>query len=149
MKNEKSAGAVIYCLDEFPRFLLLKNTLKTTYWEFPKGHTEENENIEETATREAQEETGLKNLQVIPGFSHTITWFFKFKGELIHKEAVYILIKIPKEDMNKAKISEEHQEFKWLSYEEAMQLMKIKSNKELLTKANDFILEFEKQKTLF
>lgn len=149
VKNEKSAGAVVYYMEDKPYFLLLKNTLKTTYWEFPKGHIETEESIETTAKRETEEETELKNLQVIPGFKQTIRWFFKFQNQLINKEAVYILIKIPKEDKNKVKINIEHQEFAWLSYDKAKETIKIKSNKNLLDKAYDFILDFEKQKRLF
>jgi len=62
-KQEKSAGAVVFYLNKenLPVFLLLQNTLKKTYWEFPKGKIEENEDIEETVKREIEEETGLKN----------------------------------------------------------------------------------------
>ena len=148
-KEEKSFGAVVYYWDEKPYFLLLKNTLKTTYWEFPKGHAEENENMLESAKREAIEETGIDNLVIVPGFKRVLRWFFRFKGQLIHKEAVYILLKARKEDRNKAKISEEHQEILWLDFEQAREKMKIKSNREMLEQAYQFITEFEKQKTLF
>jgi len=40
-------------------FLFLKNTLKTTYWEFPKGKIETNEPVESTVKREIKEEIGL------------------------------------------------------------------------------------------
>jgi len=149
MKNEKSAGAVIYYLDSEPKFLLLQNTLKTTYWEFPKGKIEENEKIEETVKREVEEETNLKHLEIIPGFSHVLRWFFKLHGELISKEAVYLLIRIRNEDADKVKISSEHQKFKWMSLDEAKKEVKIKSNLELLEKAYNFIFEYEKQKRLF
>ena len=156
MEKQKSAGAVVYLVEkDIPEFLLLKNTLKTTYWEFPKGKIEENESIESTAKRETEEETNLKNLKVIPGFKHSISWFYKFQGQLISKEAVYILIKVPKEDKSKVKIIQdaeghlEHQEFQWLNIEQAREKMKIKSNKEMLDSAYRFIIEYEKQKTLF
>jgi 8-oxo-dGTP pyrophosphatase MutT (NUDIX family) len=152
VKKEKSAGAVIYYFDKEeskPYFLLLKNTLKTTYWEFPKGHAEENESQEKAAIREAKEETSLANLQIIPGFTHSIRWFFKFQGELINKEAIYFLLKADKEDRDKAKISEEHQEIAWLDFSQAREKMKIKSNREMLEAAYKFIQDFEKQKTLF
>lgn len=149
MKNEKSAGAVIYCITDEPLFLLLQNTLKTTYWEFPKGKIEENEEIEETVKREVEEETRLKNLEILPGFRHTLKWFFKFKGELISKEAIYLLIRIPREDKDKVGINHEHEKFEWMSYEKARNEIKIKSNRDLLEKAHKFILEHEKQKKLF
>lgn len=152
MRQEKSAGALIYYWDKEenkPYFLLLKNTLKTTYWEFPKGHIEKKENIEETAKREAEEETGLNNLELIPGFKRVLNWFFRFQNELIQKEAVYFLFKAKKEDKDKARKSEEHQEIAWLDYEQAKNKMKIKNNKEMLKSAYDFIIQKEKQNKLF
>jgi len=148
MKQEKSAGAVIYYIADEPLFLLLQNTLKTTYWEFPKGKIEENEEVEETVKREVKEETELKNLEIIQGFRHTLKWFFKFKGELISKEAIYLLIRIQKEDKDKVGINHEHEKFEWMSYETAIQKIQIKSNRNLLEKAYKFILEHEKQKRL-
>jgi 8-oxo-dGTP pyrophosphatase MutT (NUDIX family) len=148
MRQEKSAGAVIYCMSNEPLFLFLKNTLKTTYWEFPKGKIEINEPVESTVKREIKEETNLDKIEIVPGFKHTLQWFFKFQGDLVKKEAVYLLAKIKLAEKEKVKISKEHQDFKWLTLEQAMQVTKIKANKEMLLKAFDFIEEHEKQKTL-
>jgi 8-oxo-dGTP pyrophosphatase MutT (NUDIX family) len=149
VRSEKSFGAVVYYYSDRPYFLLLKNTLKKTYWEFPKGHANEGESMEEVAIRETKEETGLCNLQLIPGFKHVLKWFFTFNKELIHKEAVYLLIKISEQDKDKVRKSEEHQEICWLNFEDARSLLNIKSNMEMLELANKFIIEHEKQKTLF
>ncbi len=148
VKLEYSAGAIVYCMDDKPSFLFVQNTLKTTYWEFPKGKIEAKENIEETVKREVTEETNLKNLEIIPEFKHVLTWFFKFKGDLIKKEAVYLIVKIPKEDKNNVKISSEHEAFKWMTYEEGLNNFRGKHNKGMLRKAYEFILEKEKQKKL-
>ncbi len=42
-------------------FLLIK---RNGLWDLPKGHQERGENIEETAVREVQEETGVKKLEL-------------------------------------------------------------------------------------
>ncbi|MEK6820266.1 MAG: NUDIX domain-containing protein [Nanoarchaeota archaeon] len=146
-RQEKSAGAVVYYFDGKLYFLLLRNTLKTTYWEFPKGEIE-NEEIEETALREVKEETGLSDIKIIPGFKQNLQWFFTFKGELVRKEAVYLLIEIPKEDKDKVKINYEHEAFSWFDYEKALKNLKGRDNKEMLKKAYEFILNYEKQKRL-
>jgi hypothetical protein len=39
------------------------------------------------------------------------------------------------------KISFEHQDYKWLEYKEALELVTFKNGKDLLKKANDFIIE--------
>jgi len=144
VKQEKSAGAVIYYLDSEPKFLLLKYP---TYWGFAKGWLEQEESEKEAAIREIEEETGLK-VEIIPGFSYHQKWFFKLKNELINKEATFFLAKISKEEAEKVKISEEHEDFKFLSYKDALKISKIKANKEMLKAAYDFIQEYEKQKRL-
>ena len=151
MKKEKSAGAVVYYYDEErkePIFLLLQNTLKKTYWEFPKGKIEENENIEQTILREIKEETGLKNIEIIPGFKHVLRWFFKFQGQLISKEAIYLLVKISEQEKDNVKISREHQKSEFMDIETARKEINIKANLNLLEKAYQFIKEIEKQKRL-
>lgn len=151
-KSEKSAGAVIYYFDSEkhePIFLLLQNTLKSTYLEFPKGHIEENESLEETVKREVKEETHLSTFTIIPKFQKILSWFFKFNGELIKKDATYLLIRIPKEEKENVKISNEHQSFFWLNFDETQKKLKIKANRELAKEAFDFIVQEEKQKRLF
>ena len=148
-KQEKSAGGIVYYMENNePIFLFLQNTLKKTYWEVPKGKIEINEPIKETVKREVNEETSLKNLKIIPGFEHNLQWYFKFEGQLIRKEAVYLLVKIPRDDKDKVVISDEHQKFSWMNFEQAMKNLNIKSNKEMIKSAHTFIKEFEKQKTL-
>jgi 8-oxo-dGTP pyrophosphatase MutT (NUDIX family) len=151
VEKQKSAGAIIYYLDEKnkPNFLLLQNTLRKTYWEFPKGKIEDNENIEKTVRREVEEETNLRDIKIIRGFKHFLKWFYQFGGKTIFKEAVYLIAKIKPEDKFKVKISNEHEKFEWMNYEKAMKETNKASNKEMLKKAYDFILEVEKQKSLF
>jgi len=148
IKNEKSAGAVIYYHNSSlkqPFFLLLKYP---SYWGFAKGMIEGKESEIETAKREIKEETGLDKFEILNGFEHKQQWFFKLKGELIKKEAIYFLVKVKEAEKSKVKISFEHEGFEWLSFKDATEKMKIKSNKEMLGKAYKFIKEKEKQKTL-
>jgi len=150
MEKQKSAGAIIYYLDKNkPLFLLLRNTLKSTYWEFPKGKIENKESIEETVRREISEETCLDKLFFIPGFQRVLKWFYQFEGKTIFKETVYLLAKIKEEDKMKVRINHEHEKFEWMPYEKAMLELKKKTNKEMLQEANKSIFEYEQQKSLF
>jgi 8-oxo-dGTP pyrophosphatase MutT (NUDIX family) len=145
MKKEKSAGVIIYYLsDSKPKFLLVKSN----YWGFVKGIIEKNESIKETAKREASEEVNL-SLSLIPKFREFQNWMYKRQGELISKQAVFFLSKISEKQTKQVKISEEHTEFGFFTLQESLEKMNIKSNQDLIKKANKFILEFEKQKTLF
>jgi len=165
MKYEKSAGIIIYFtedkfsvsqnpktkqqgfsdLDKEPKFLLLKYT---NYWGFAKGIIEGNESEQETAIRELEEETGIKNVKIIPGFKYEQEWFYRLNNENVKKKATFFLAKITKEEAEKVKISFEHEEFAWLTFSEAIEKMKIKNNKEMLKKAYEFIEEYERQKKL-
>jgi 8-oxo-dGTP pyrophosphatase MutT (NUDIX family) len=151
VEKQKSAGAIIYYLDEKhkPEFLLLQNTLKKTYWEFPKGKIEGNEDIEKTVKREVEEETGLRDISIIHGFKHVLKWFYQFEGKTIFKEAVYLLAKIKRENKKYVKINCEHEKFEWMPYEKAIKEMTIKSNREMLKEADKFILKVERQRRLF
>lgn len=145
-KQEKSAGAIIYYIEkDKPKFLLLKYT---TYWGFAKGIIESGESIEETIRREIKEETGLKDIEIIPGFQFKQNWFYKTEDNLVRKEAFFLLAKVSKEEAEKVKISHEHEDFDWLTYEEALKTMKIKQNREMLKAAYKFIKEYEKQRKL-
>jgi len=147
MEYQKSAGFIVYYLDDKKiKFLLLKYS---NYWGFVKGLIEKDEDERKTAMRELEEETGIKKVKMISGFKQKQKWFFKLKGKLIKKEAVFFLAKVSGEDAQKVKISFEHEDFAWLTLDKALKKMKIKANKEMLMKAEEFIKEYEKQKKLF
>jgi len=63
-EEEVSAGAVIFKeVDGKIKFVLILNPYNK--WSFPKGRVEEGETWQETALREAKEETGLETLEII------------------------------------------------------------------------------------
>ena len=143
-KYKLSCGAVIYKLDNgIPYYLLLKYP---TYWGFVKGEVEPGETEERTINREAAEESGLYDLKIIPGFRETQHYFYKFDNQLIRKDAVYF---IAETHSWKIKISHEHETYKWCSYEQAMELMRVRANRELITKAHIHLLQYIKQRKLF
>jgi 8-oxo-dGTP pyrophosphatase MutT (NUDIX family) len=61
MNKVESAGGVI--LNEFNEVVVVFTDTKS--WQFPKGTVEKGEKYLETATREINEETGLKNLEYV------------------------------------------------------------------------------------
>ncbi len=146
VEHQKSAGLIVYYLDKNNKikFLLLKYP---TYWGFVKGLIEKNEKPKETALRELKEEANIK-AEILHNFKEKQEWFFKFKGQLIKKQAVYFLAKTTKEEAKKTKISFEHEDFAWLNYGEAIKKIKIQANRDLLKKAYDFIKKYERQKKL-
>jgi bis(5'-nucleosidyl)-tetraphosphatase len=143
MDQESAAGAVVYFMEKEPKFLMIKST----YWGFPKGIMEKGEKESETALREVKEETNL-TVKLLPDFSYRQEWFYRWEGEMIKKNAVYFLARITPQESKKVKISSEHTEFIWVTYSEAVKLIKIKANTDLLNTAIDYIKEYESQKRL-
>ena len=143
-KYHISCGALIFRFDKGqPYYLLLQYP---TYWGFVKGTVEPGETEEQTLNREAAEEAGLYDLKPVPHFRETQHYFYKFEGNLIRKDAVYFLAKTY--DW-KVKISHEHLDYRWCTYKEAMDLMKIRENRELITKAHIFIHSHLERMELF
>ena len=161
MPKEKSAGAIIYRVVDgpstglrtgVPHYLLLH--YHSGHWEFAKGHIEKGENIEQTIRREVEEETGIKDLEIIPGFKQYSKYFFKKSYDLVGEEkkkapwvfklVVFYLAKTKTEDV---KISEEHKGFLWLPFDEAVKKITYKNAKELLKKANDFVISRKSRST--
>jgi 8-oxo-dGTP pyrophosphatase MutT (NUDIX family) len=142
MPVEKSAGAVIFRRENDEIFYLLLHYPGTShrtekdYWDFPKGHIEKGEKIEETVKREVREETGLKDLKFIEGFKKWIKYFFYFQGKKIFKIVTFLLAETK---TKKVKISFEHIGYKWLPYQKALEKLTFDSAKEILKKANDYL----------
>lgn len=145
MPKEKSAGAVIFRMENGkPYYLLLR--YYSGHWEFAKGHIEQGESNEETVKREIEEETGIKEMKIIPGFKEYVKYFFrasyglkdeeKKRAPWIFKLVVFYLVQTKQTEV---KISKEHKDFIWLLFEEALKKLTYKNAKEILKKANDFI----------
>ncbi len=179
MKKETSAGAVLVLnepplLNEVkqgaaraePKYLLLHYT--AGHWDFPKGHVEHGESNEKTARREIEEETGIKELKILPEFKETIHYFFKQNKQLysrtkineqelsfrnkqktpsdaqksasfaiISKEVIFFIAVTKTKDV---KLSQEHIGYEWLPYEKAIERITFKNSKDILKKANEFLM---------
>lgn len=136
-KYQLSCGVIIFNIyEKKPQFLLVKYP---TYWGFVKGKVQPGEEEELTAFREAQEEVGIADLKFIPGFRKVSKMYFLDpydKTQLIRKEAVSLIAQT--HDWN-VKISSEHQDFRWCTFEKALALTEVKGVKKLLADANLFI----------
>jgi len=132
--KEVSAGIIIFKEKPKREYLLLH--YQAGHWDFPKGNLEKKETNEEAARRELEEETGIKNVEMLNGFEQEITYFYKKKGQLVHKTAIFFLGKIKDE---KIKLSNEHKNYKWQTYEEALNTLTYDNAKELLKKAERFL----------
>ncbi len=132
--EERSAGAVLYReTDKGRLYLLLQNGGR---WDFPKGGVEKGESELQTVMREVFEETGLKDLYIVPGFRKVIEYFYRREGKNIHKQVVYRLAVTKEKDV---RISFEHQGFGWFPYSEALAQASYDNSKVTLKDAEEFI----------
>jgi len=134
--EERSAGAVVYRNGDDGRiYLLLQNAGR---WDFPKGGVEKGESEVQTVMREVDEETGLTDLEIVPGFRKVIEYFYRRNGKNIHKQVTYLLGETKEE---RVEISFEHQGFGWFPYGEALDRASYDNSKVTLKEAEQFLLE--------
>lgn len=151
MSIEKSAGVIIFKKEPFDAaqgkkdkifYLLLhyprNSSASKNYWDLPKGHIKKGEKTEDTAKREAEEETGLKDIRILEGFKETIKYFFKFEGKNILKFVTFYLAETK---INDVRISDEHIGYQWLPYEEALGQLKFENAKKIIKKAHLYLIK--------
>lgn len=141
MPKEKSVGAVVSTIQEGePKYLLLyypkTPRAKSGYWDLPKGHVEQGEQELDTARREVEEETGLKDVVFADGFRQTIRYFFRAEGKTVFKTVAFY---VATTETIKIRVSHEHTGYVWVPYAEAIKHVKYQNAKEVLKKAHHFL----------
>ena len=134
MKEEISAGIILFSNNKKRKFLLLNYPSK--HWDFVKGKMEEGETFHETALRETNEETGIKDVEFLDGFKEEIEYYFRADNQDIHKKVIFFLGKT--ETMNII-LSHEHLDFIWLDFDNALNKITYENAKNLLRKSEKFL----------
>jgi len=112
-------------------YLLLKRLPERNgFWQPITGGVEEGETRNEALRREIREETGIKNIVAVLGDLYV----FEFSDPSLNQEYVYGVEVSPSEEI--ILDQKEHSEYKWCSFQEALQLLHWKENKEALRKLN-------------
>jgi len=136
MREQKSAGIVLFRNDSGKNEFLLLN-YPQGHWDFVKGKVEQGETPHETALRETKEETGISDIEFIDDFEESVEYDFRFKNEDIHKKVIFFLAKT---NEKKISLSHEHNDFVWLEYDDALKKTTFRNAKNVLSKANEFLL---------
>jgi bis(5'-nucleosidyl)-tetraphosphatase len=133
-RRERSAGVIVFHRTDQLTFLLLDYG---KYWDYPKGHLEKGEDDLTAALRELKEETGIDDVQLVPGFAKEIIYFFKHpKHGLIRKEVIFFLATV---SSTKVKLSKEHVGYTFLPFAEALERVKYPTARQVLRDANEFL----------
>jgi len=151
MTIEKASGVVIFRSENEEIYYLILD-YGYDYWGFSKGHMERGENSKETALREVEEETGIKDLNFIENFEEKSEYSYEVNGEKIFKKDnknfsslndknIFKIVSyfLAETKTKKIAISSEHKAYKWLTYQDAFEKLTYKDCKETLEKANGFL----------
>lgn len=135
-----SCGLIVYNVDQESgnrQYLLLK--YPEGHVDYVKGHREDSDkSYLDTAIRELEEETGITEPKIIEGFNHITNYEYYRDGVKHVKRVDYFLAEVDKKEVI---VSHEHLDFEWLSFEQAYQKVTFDNAKELLKKAEDFMID--------
>lgn len=119
----RAAGLIIFRRRHFTgpfEYLLLQTSYGRHHWTPPKGHVDPGESDMQTALRETEEESGLKesSLNIVKHVQKTLNYVVKGTP----KTVIYWLAEV--KDYNvPIRLSSEHQDYKWLPIEAACGLL--------------------------
>ncbi len=135
MIKEQSAGTVLF-IEEYNEKLFLLLHYPTGHWDFVKGKIENNESLEQAAIRETKEETGITDIEFIKGFKEKIEYSFKSNGDIVQKEVIFFLAKT---NTKQVKISDEHLDYVWLDFNNALNKITYENAKNVLKKSKNYL----------
>jgi 8-oxo-dGTP pyrophosphatase MutT (NUDIX family) len=149
MKDEAFGIVPIFATETDTLFLLIQH--QAGHWAFPKGHADPGESALETAKRELEEETGIRNYEVLeePSFvehysfvqegtpSFVKHYSFAKEGEPIEKTVTYFLAFV--NSMEVVLQEEEVQNSAWISFEEAVKLITFDGNRQILREVKAYL----------
>jgi 8-oxo-dGTP pyrophosphatase MutT (NUDIX family) len=112
-------------------------------WEFPKGGVEPGETTRQTAAREFEEETGLREWAFLDGFERSLSYTYIRRGRKVVKTVAYFLVEVA--GASDPTRSAEHVEdphgkwFHWGSFEEVSQLLYHTKIRQVFAEADNWL----------
>lgn len=134
-RAERSAGFIIFRKDKDGRRLYLVLDYGR-FWDYPKGHVEKGEDDLTAALRELDEETGIRDVTQVEGFSHELKYFFRKGKTLIRKTVLFFLAE---SETDEVKLSHEHAGYEWLPIDEALKRVTYPSSRKVMQEADAFL----------
>jgi bis(5'-nucleosidyl)-tetraphosphatase len=138
MKQLYSAGVVVFTQENNEvKYLLLQHT--AGHWSFPKGKMEGGETKQQAGLRELKEEAGI-DADLLPGFEKQFTYQFYDQTRSLVKKTVYFFI--GKACATDIVVSEEHQGFAWIPFNEAFTMITHDNARDVLCSAHQYIVQY-------
>ena len=101
-----------------------------------EGHVEGEEDHFQTARRELKEETGINEVEIDSGWSHRTEYTFQKKGKPVEKQVFWY---IASTNQLEVKLSHEHTNYLWLSFDDAEDQLTFEQEKSLLREARAYL----------
>ena len=123
--------------DAGPVYLMLKRSTGKYYehlWQGVAGKIEKGETAGQTVIRELKEETGKNPVKMFA--ADYIASFYDARKDRIQMVPIFGI----EVENSEVQLSEEHSEYKWVSFEEALALLTWKGQKEGLRTVHDEIM---------
>ena len=130
MKTQKIHAVGLVLLNAENKVLVVFKKM-TKVWEFPQGTVEKGEELLDTLHREIEEEVSITDFELLEGFQENTYYRFQRDNMLYDKTVTYFLGRTTQG----VRLSEEHLEYRWCSFDEAMNLFRYENHKEVLKKA--------------
>ncbi|KAG8537333.1 hypothetical protein GDO81_024700 [Engystomops pustulosus] len=117
-------------------FLLLQTSYGIHHWTPPKGHVDPGEDDMTTALRETEEEAGLQHnhFRIVDGFRKELNYNVNNKP----KTVIYWLGELM-DGSAQVKLSDEHQDYRWLRLQDACALVGYQDMQDTLKEAQHFL----------
>ncbi len=103
------------------------------HWDLPGGRIKQDHSIEETLQREILEELGVDGIEVIEQLDAGISKI-PTKADGIDMRRIFIIYECKLPQGSKIILSDEHSEYRWVSIDEAKELLKLKFADSLIEK---------------
>lgn len=116
--RETTAGGVVFRRDKDGKVEILLAQDAKDRWTIPKGHIEPGETPRQTAEREIQEETGLKEMDILNHLGKT-QFRYRRQNSLVLM-AMHVFLVRAKGDTNKLVKEEWMNGLKWFPFNEAL-----------------------------
>lgn len=132
----KKVQCVIFRSPDKPQFLILHRIKeKGGYWQNVTGSVEEGEDSLSAAKREVKEETGVDKDSILTIYEDLFKFNFSLPAKGDIEEKVYAFEVKPGTKIDTSKnVYPEHDDYRWVGADEAVKLIKWKSNKEAVEK---------------
>ncbi len=137
--DQVSAGGVAFRWKDSEPELAIVSVKPKLRWQLPKGIVDPGESPEVTAIREVKEEAGVETDRL--ALIETIEYWYRSvnygKPVRYHKFVHFYLLQYRSGDMSEH--DHEIEEARWVSFDEALELLEFKNEREVVEKAREMI----------